>query len=520
MLQELLQKLERELECVVGGGATLALNAEKVCTDGCYLNGLECLTQTTNQRVCLRKDAMGVLNAVSRLINALAPINRLPPEILGMIPKYGSGQTSKDLVAVSSVCSYWRNTFVAAPSLWMTLDGKGLEKSRAWVKRSGTLPIQLLVPGSPDPEVLEFLVLHSHRLEVMHLPRLEARDCSLFTENHIPKLLRPAPLLRHICVEIHGLGDPNFGAPVPMTGEFPSLEVFHIYGLSVSITNLRTPNLRNLRLNGAFDLKSLLDLLESSPLLECFTFQLGPCQDEPAITRGMVSLEKVKRATFLCEGFKILQHLLLPTSDTITIEIPSYHIDNTTNDYTQLLSALDGLPMSRQVLSIDFYIEYPLLNRSTSLEGPNGKLRLLTDDIDDPITSATLLRLLAQHSTKSIRKLWIPDFFPIHFDLVGDFLKSLESLCSIYVDQSIAAQCLLALGTSHCLQLKEVQIWASSPLLPECGTLKEFFQDRSEAGIPIQRLFVVGDPDLSIDLEVIETLREYVEVHDVHGSDS
>ena len=515
MLQELLQKLERELECAVGGGATLALNAEKVCTDGCYLNGLECLTQTTNQRVCLRKDAMGVLNAVSRLINALAPINRLPPEILGMIPKYGGGQTSKDLVAVSSVCSYWRNTFVAAPSLWTTLDGKGLEKSRAWVKRSGALPIQLLVPGSPDPEVLEFLVLYSHRLKVMHLPRLEARDRSLFTDNHIPNLLRPAPLLRHISVELHGLRAPNFGTPVSMAGEFPSLETLHIYGLSMSITDLRIPNLRNLRLNGA--LKSLLDLLELSPLLECFTFELNPLQDEPVTTRRKVSLEHVKRAVFLCEGFKVLQHLLLPTSNAITIEIPSHHIDNITNDYAQLLSVLDGLQISRQVLSMDFYLEYPSMARSTSLEGPNGTLHLLTDDIDDPITFTTLLRLLAQRSTKSIRKLRIPALFPIHFDLVGDFLKSLESLCSISMDQSIAAQCLLALGTSHCLQLKEIQIWASSPLLPDCGRLKDFFQERSEAGIPIQRLSIVGDPDVSFDLEVIETLGKYVEVHEVRA---
>jgi len=174
--------------------------------------------------------------------------------------------------------------------------------------------------------------------------------------------------------------------------------------------------------------------------------------------------------------------------------------------------------VSRQVLSIDFYLEYPLLGRSTLLEGPNGTLRLLTDNIDDPITITTLFRLLAQPSKKSIRKLQIPDPFQIHFDFAGDFFKSLESLRSIYVDQSIVAQCLLALGTSHCLQLKEIHVWASSPSLPDCGGLKEFFRDRSEAGIPIQRLFIVKDPTISIDPEVIETLREYVEVLEMHGS--
>ena len=87
-----------------------------------------CLSRTTSQRDRLRKNAMGVLTAVSRFLNALAPINKLPPEILGMIPKYEDDQTPKHLVAVSSVCSYWRNAFIAAPCLWTRLGGKGLER--------------------------------------------------------------------------------------------------------------------------------------------------------------------------------------------------------------------------------------------------------------------------------------------------------------------------------------------------------------------------------------------------------
>ena len=477
----------------------------------------------TNQRVRLRKDAMEVLNAVSRLINALAPINVLSPEILGMIPMYG-GQTPKDLVAVSSVCSYWRNTFVATPSLWTTLDGKGLERSRAWVERSGALPIRLLVPRSPNPEVLELLAPHSHRLGMVHFAELDDRD-SPFTYHHLPKLLRPGPLLRHICVVVCCLG--NSDVSVPMTGEFPSLESLRLYGFPMSITNLRAPNLRTLTLDGAFDLESLLDLLESSPLLERFTFGLNHPQDDDGVvhltdesvtTGRKVTLEKLKQADFFCEGFKILQHLLLPTSNAVEMEIPPNYGDDTLSDYTQLLSALDHLPMFHQARSIDFDIE-DFSDQSASLEGPNGTLKLLTHNMDDPTTSITLLRLLAQPSTNSIRKLRIPNLYlsPIDFDHVNGFLKSLENLGSIHVQQS-ATQCLLALGTSHCLQLKEIYIWDSSPLLPECGRLKEFFQERSEAGIPIRRLFIVRDPNVFIDREVVETLREYVEVHEMHDS--
>ena len=514
MLQELLQKLERELEYVVGGGATLALSAEKACMNDRHLSEIECLTQPTNQRVHLRKDAMGVINVVSRLINALMPINKLPPEILGMIPMYGD-RTPKDLVAVSSVCSYWRNTFIATPSLWTTLDGKGLEKSRAWVERSGTLPIQLLAPGSPNPEVLEFLAPHYQRLGTVHLPELAVREEGAVSI--LPKLLRPGPLLRHICVVIHSFE--GLDVPVSMTGEFTSLEDLRVSGFPTSIANLRTPNLRNLKLDGAFDLINLLDLLESSPLLERLTFDLVSPRDDVGVVHSIVesvttgrkvTLEKLKQAGFLCEGFKILQHLLLPTSNAIEIEMPPHYGDDAVNGYSQLLS---HLPMFHQVRSIEFDIR-GFLDQSASLEGPNGTLKLLTNDIDDPTTSINFLRLLTQYSTNFIQKLRIPNLYlsPIDFDHVSGFLKSLENLHSIHLEQS-ATQCLLPLGTSHCLRLKDIYVWDSSPTLLQCGRLKEFFQDRSEAGIPIRRLFIVRNPNTVIDPEAVETLREYVEVY-------
>ena len=182
--------------------------------DDCYLNGVECLTQTTNQRVCLRKDAMGALNAVSRLINALAPINRLPPEILGMVQMCGD-RSPKDLVAVSGVCSYWRNTFIATPSLWTTLDGKGLEKSRAWVERSGALPIQLLARGSPNPEVLEFLAPHYHRLGMVHLPQLVVHEEGAVSILPLPSFFVRAPSYATSVLPFTDLRASTYPCPLP-----------------------------------------------------------------------------------------------------------------------------------------------------------------------------------------------------------------------------------------------------------------------------------------------------------------
>ena len=90
-----------------------------------------------------------------------------------MVPKYQEDHNWKGLVTVSGVCSYWRNTFLTTPSLWTELNGKGIEKTRACVRRSKGLPIQLEVENSPDLQVLKFLAPHFSRLDVAILPNLK-----------------------------------------------------------------------------------------------------------------------------------------------------------------------------------------------------------------------------------------------------------------------------------------------------------------------------------------------------------
>ena len=446
---------------------------------------------------------MEVLAAVSKLINALAPINKLPPEILGVIPKYEDDRTPKHLVAISSVCSYWRNTFISTPSLWTRFDGKGVGKSQAWVERSGVLPIQLSVQGSPNPEVLELLEPQFPRLEVVDFPELEAQDHSFFTNNLLPKLLRPSPLLRHARVQVRGREPLN--VHVALTGEFPSLESLRISGFPISITNLRTPNLRNLGLGptGPFNLESLLDLLESLPLVERLHFVLDHQVNVFVHPGRKVTLEKVKRATFIGYGFKVLQHLLLPTCDEIVLNDSPTQLHGFIHDYTRRLSrVLDGLPAFYRIRSMSFDPS----GDSTSLEGPNGVLVLVTYGIGVRADSViTLLRFLAQHSTKSIEEFIIPLLRvpPIHFDIFNDLLKSFEGLRTLHVHHSFATQCLSALGTSHCLQLEVVAVRCPPPFLPDYDGLKGFAQDRREAGIPIQRLSVIcGDSQTLVDLEV------------------
>lgn len=466
------------------------------------------------QRGGLPVCAMGCSAAAAKLTNALAPVNKLPPEVLGMIPAYQESQIPKDLVTVSSVCSYWRNTFLATPSLWTRLDGKGIEKTRLWIKRSRTLPTQLQVEGSPSPDVLKYLGAHSSRLEVVDLPELNLQDRPLFTHGYISNILRPTPLLRHVCVETEAGNPETFGAPIIIAGKFPSLEVLRLSGVPVSIPQLSAPKLRQLCLTGKFDLVKILDLLDSFPLLECLAFRLGLQEDIPVGSGRKVVLGKLLQASFFYHGFRILQHLSLPVvSDVKLIEdIPIDRLDGAvTNDYTQFLArVLDDLPMSRQIDTISFYTKGSC--RILLLSGPNGEMELVTHRIDNPAACIVLLRLFTRHSIESLQNLSISNLYvpPSDTDIISDFLKPLTGLQSLMMQQSFASQCLLALGTNYCLQLQNLEIQRPSPWLTEYNGLVTFVQDRSEAGIPIQRLLVSNSFPAPLDAGDMKTLVKYV----------
>ena len=479
------------------------------------LDKIPCLTkvsQTVMQRDGLLKSAMGVSTAAAKIINALSPVNRLPPEILGMIPTYQEDQTLKDLVTVSSVCSYWRSTFLATPSLWTNLNGKGLKKTKAWVQRSKALPIHLLVEGSPDPKVLKFLGSHSSKMRAVILPYLTAQDLPLFKHGHISKLLRPTPLLREICVEASDLE--TLDKPIIIKGNFPSLEVLRLSGFQTSIVNLHAPNVREVLLTGTFDLARILELLDSFPLLERLALRLDLQHQALVGTERKVILGEMVQASFFYHGFTILQHLSLPVGSDIKMvdsEIPLHSLDGTTNFHTQFVSQVfNDLPMSRQIESISFHTTQSC--RVVFLSGPNGTLELVTHSIDDAISCTSLLRLFTKHSVDTLRELRISNIHipPRDVHVISDFVKSIAGLQSIVMQQSFASSCLLALGTTHCLRLQNIEVQRPSPWLTDYEGLIKFVRDRSEAGIPIDRLLVRNGFPAPLGPEAKETLLKYV----------
>lgn len=68
----------------------------------------------------LEQDISTALAIIREWRNSFVPINRIPMEVLSLIPTHLSHE--KDLFHATSVCRHWRRTFVQHAVLWSQLD--------------------------------------------------------------------------------------------------------------------------------------------------------------------------------------------------------------------------------------------------------------------------------------------------------------------------------------------------------------------------------------------------------------
>jgi len=114
------------------------------------------------------------LSTIHSSMNTFPTINRLPPEILALIPSFLTSH--KDLVSTTHVCRHWRNTIIASPPLWSYLDNEVMHNDLVftYMDRCGGTPLDVNFSPKPDknPPFLEKLVFHSAHIRKIRIPRL------------------------------------------------------------------------------------------------------------------------------------------------------------------------------------------------------------------------------------------------------------------------------------------------------------------------------------------------------------
>ena len=151
------------------------------------------------------------LSTIHSSMNTFPAINRLPPEILALVPSF---LTYKDLISATHVCCHWRNTFIASPPLWSSLDNESMDGNlvATYMDRCGGTPLDVSFSADLTKTIqfLEKVVLHSSHIRKIHIP------CVPWS--HIAEISdafdRPLPLLRDVEFSTgHGESPPPFQRP-------------------------------------------------------------------------------------------------------------------------------------------------------------------------------------------------------------------------------------------------------------------------------------------------------------------
>lgn len=151
-----------------------------------------------------------ISTSVFQLKNSFAPINRLPPEILALIPTFRKRE--RDLIRAVAVCKYWRRTLISTHNLWNDIiyserADRNITAPRvnAYFERSGSVPVKVQIPAhtsrflSPYTERISWL-----RMFIGHPSNLD---------EIAKRLWKRAPLLERLCLRVKDWDQPTLVTP-------------------------------------------------------------------------------------------------------------------------------------------------------------------------------------------------------------------------------------------------------------------------------------------------------------------
>ncbi|KAF9780842.1 hypothetical protein BJ322DRAFT_285542 [Thelephora terrestris] len=478
----------------------------------------------------LEQDTLTVLGLVRSMKNSFMPVSRIPGVILSLIPKYLEHQTTatnKDLITLTHVCRAWRELFISLPSLWTRLDFKDVEKTRTYLKRSGTLPLELVVHGSHVESYSEdaFFLAVPHRRRFKSLTIGRTSD---FVGNLVNHLTFPAPSLKELRISF--ACDP---APVLddtlFNGDLSSLRTL---GLGGVVTNLPWRNLWNLT---TFELRCptdsrvtiarFLGFLEGAPRLKDITLHHSIPSSSNASSSRVVYLPYLKNLT-ICSNLAhatLLNHLSIPTEASLTLNFKFRGDRSPLPDY--LPKSSKNLRNIFRITTVNLLFEEK--QKFMRLVGPSGSLYIYGRWEPEA--------LMIHWLTLDHRILRSLDYFPLHMThsltitkyrvptMIPDFDKPPHQnlFRAMELKTLVLIQChnlsfILALNPKRnsskdvlCPNLEELTLYVEVRNEFHILELMEMAKERASRGAKLRSVTVVGLGELVSGKEVFK-LREHV----------
>jgi len=217
-------------------------------------------------------EAKRALSTIRFSMNTFPTINRLPPEVLALIPSFLTPY--QDLVHTTHVCRHWRNTIIASPPLWSSLDNELTHRDlvATYMDRCGDTPLDVFFSPEPHKNMpfLNKVVLHSSHIRKMRTPCIPWLQIAQISDT----FNTPLPLLRDVELSIaYHSSPPPFQRPfLAGATNLTSLNLSDYTRFSGTLLHFNFPTLTHLTLFFGYSrttmVSELLELLRTSPLIE------------------------------------------------------------------------------------------------------------------------------------------------------------------------------------------------------------------------------------------------------------
>jgi len=309
---------------------------------------------------------------VRSIKNAFAPVNRIPPEILSLIPDYC--EANDELIKLTHVCHHWRTTFISRASLWTSLDCMNLDQTSTYIQRSGVAPLKIFLTAHRGTYYRDDALL----LTLPLFDRLEALVFAGFSDD-ILKLIGqpspPAPLLERLDIEISDARYVVFNSRL-LDGNLSLCEL----RLSRVVTSLPWRNLSNLTTfhfrgvpSNTITVTQLLDFFEDVPLLREIKLNKSLPESSNAPAKRVVYLPHLRilgiSAQLAPLILILLNHLHIPIGALLRLEFRFGRGESPIPDYSSI--PFDNLSNISHITSVNLDFSSGIAMR---LKGPSGGL--------------------------------------------------------------------------------------------------------------------------------------------------
>lgn len=169
-----------------------------------------CVNRFTSEAVSqLDRDASVALATIREWRNTFVPINRLPLDIISLIPTYSASH--RDRFRAASVCRHWRSALLEHGPLWSQLFlKKGEDYVSTLLKRAKGSALHIIANRNPHANVMALLLPRAQQIRYLEFAGSYWKDVLLEAYNSDTQYIAVTPSSRMFSLGPLRLSKPHY----------------------------------------------------------------------------------------------------------------------------------------------------------------------------------------------------------------------------------------------------------------------------------------------------------------------